>query len=70
MEFFEDIMILLESFFDSGEKEVQSVKSGAIFLDLWLDMFFGLKWAKEFFRLQTPKSWIFLRFHKFIGFVL
>ena len=27
-------MILLESFFDSGEKEVQSVKSGAIFSGL------------------------------------
>ena len=36
-------MILLDSYYDSGENEVVVVKIGARVLDLWFNTSFGLK---------------------------
>ena len=38
---FRDFIILLDSYYESGENEVLFVKNGARVPDLWLDLSFG-----------------------------
>ena len=65
-----DIVILLESSYDSGENELLFMKTGAKVQDLWLDMFSGCKWPNVISRCQTLKSRTYLRYHNFVGLIL
>ena len=64
-----DIIILLDSSYDSKENEVLFVKIGARVLELWLDMWFEPKWPRCSFEPQSPKSRTFLKYHNAIGFI-
>ena len=69
-EIFQDLIVLFDSTYDSGENEVLFMKIGTRVLDLWLDISSGPRCLNAVSRPQTLRSWNFLRFHNIIGFIL